>query len=52
LTIDLENLRTLPGHTDWVRTVAVSADGALLASGGSDRTVSWAGRQAGRLAGA
>lgn len=36
--------RSLVGaHTDWVRCIATSADGALLASGGSDRLVAvWA----------
>jgi uncharacterized protein YcbK (DUF882 family) len=29
-------VRRLPGHTDWVRAVAFSADGALLASAGHD----------------
>ncbi len=30
---------TLTGHTDWVRSVAFSPDGKLLASGSGDRTV-------------
>ena len=32
-------LRTLEGHTDPVRSVAFSPDGALLASGSLDGTV-------------
>jgi platelet-activating factor acetylhydrolase IB subunit alpha len=32
-------VRTLSGHTDWVRCLAASADGGLLASGGSDQSV-------------
>lgn len=32
-------VRTLTGHTDWVRCLAASADGSLLASGGSDQSV-------------
>ena len=34
-----QELRTLAGHTDEVRSVAVSADGRLALSGSSDRTV-------------
>jgi len=30
---------TLPGHTDLVRSLAFSRDGALLASGSSDKTI-------------
>ncbi|ODM21879.1 hypothetical protein SI65_02723 [Aspergillus cristatus] len=32
-------LQTLEGHSDWVRSVAFSPDGQLLASGSSDNTV-------------
>ena len=32
-------VRTLEGHTAWVRSVAFSPDGWLLASGSSDKTV-------------
>jgi len=32
-------LRTLQGHTDWVRSVAFSPDGSLLASSSDDQTV-------------
>ncbi len=32
-------VKTLTGHTDWVRCLAASADGGLLASGGSDQSV-------------
>jgi WD40 repeat protein len=32
-------VRTLTGHTDWVRSVAFSPDGRLLASGSSDDTI-------------
>ena len=32
-------LQTLEGHSDWVRTVAFSPDGQLVASGSADRTV-------------
>lgn len=33
------NIRTLRGHTDWVRGLAYSPDDRLLASGGDDRNV-------------
>lgn len=32
-------LRTLEGHTDWVRSVVWSPDGAMIASGSADQTV-------------
>ncbi len=32
-------LRTLEGHTAWVRSVAFSPDGRLLSSGSGDGTV-------------
>ncbi len=31
--------RSLAGHTDWVRSVAFSSDGRLLASGSLDQTI-------------
>jgi WD40 repeat protein len=34
-----QEVRTLSGHTDWVRSVAFSPDGRLLASGSWDGTV-------------
>jgi Caspase domain/WD domain, G-beta repeat len=34
-----QQLRTLTGHTDWVRSVAFSPDEKLLAGGGGDKTV-------------
>ena len=39
-TVDTgENIVTLTGHTDWVRTTAFSPDGSNLISSGADRTV-------------
>jgi WD40 repeat protein len=32
-------LRTLTGHSDWVRTVAISPDGQILATGSDDNTI-------------
>jgi WD40 repeat protein len=34
-------LQTLEGHSDWVRSVAFSPDGRLLASGSDDSTKIW-----------
>ena len=34
-----KELRRLKGHTDWVLTVAFSADGRRILSGGMDRTI-------------
>ena len=33
-----EEIATLQGHTDWIRSVDFSADGTRLATGGDDRT--------------
>ena len=39
-TVDIgENIVTLTGHTDWVRTTAFSPDGSALISSGADGTV-------------
>jgi platelet-activating factor acetylhydrolase IB subunit alpha len=32
-------LKTISGHTDWIRTICCSDDGKLLASGGNDNTI-------------
>ncbi|HAX79206.1 MAG TPA: hypothetical protein DCY88_26110, partial [Cyanobacteria bacterium UBA11372] len=32
-------VKTLTGHTDWVRSVAFSLDGQILASGSADCTI-------------
>ena len=42
-------LRTLTGHSDWVRSVAISPDGQLLASGSSDKTIKIWNLGSGRL---
>jgi WD40 repeat protein len=42
-------LRSLEGHTDWVRAVAVSPDGRFIVSGSSDRTVKVWELESGRL---
>ena len=34
-----ERLKTLEGHSDWVRSVAWRFDGRLLASGGADNNI-------------
>ena len=39
---DLESgscTKTLEGHTNWVRSVAISPDGKTVVSGSDDRTV-------------
>ncbi|MDE0466064.1 MAG: T9SS type A sorting domain-containing protein [Candidatus Poribacteria bacterium] len=39
-TVDIgENIATLTGHTDWVRTTAFAPDGSTLISGGADGTL-------------
>ena len=42
-------LRSLEGHTDWVRAVAVSPDGRFIVSGSDDRTVKVWEAESGRL---
>jgi WD40 repeat protein len=42
-------LRSLEGHTDWVRAVAVSPDGRTIVSGSRDRTVKVWEAESGRL---
>jgi WD40 repeat protein len=42
-------LRSLEGHTDWVRAVAVSPDGRTIVSGSDDRTVKVWEAESGRL---
>jgi len=42
-------LRSLEGHTDWVRAVAVSPDGRFIVSGSVDRTVKVWEAESGRL---
>jgi WD40 repeat protein len=42
-------LRSLEGHTDWVRAVAVSPDGRFIVSGSDDRTVKVWELESGRL---
>ena len=39
-TVDIgENIATLTGHTDWVRTTIFAPDGSTLISGGADGTL-------------
>ncbi len=39
-TVDIgENIATLTGHTDWVRTTTFAPDGSTLISGGADGTL-------------
>ncbi len=39
LVVWFQVLKVLEGHTDYVRAVAVSADGSKIVSGSSDNTV-------------
>ena len=34
-----ERIKTLTGHSDWVRSVVFSVDGEYLASGSEDNTI-------------
>jgi len=38
-TLSFALLRTLSGHSKWVRSLSFSPDGSLLASGGADRVI-------------
>ena len=42
-------LRTLEGHTDWVRAVAVTPDGRRIVSGSDDKTIKVWDAESGRL---
>jgi WD40 repeat protein len=43
------HLHTLTGHTDWVRALAISPDGKILASGSLDKTIKLWKLPSGRL---